>query len=77
LNVLKTVMDVELLQVCVFQIYGSQIHLISEEICSLLATMDYLEQQLRLEQNAHRCAIDDIAERCVAITVITQHLVEL
>ncbi|KAF0789196.1 hypothetical protein L246_01510, partial [Salmonella enterica subsp. enterica serovar Worthington str. BCH-5715] len=35
---------------------------------SLLATLDYLEQQRRLEQNAQRSANDDIAERWQAIT---------
>ncbi len=43
----------------------------------MLATLDYLEQQRRLEQNAQRSANDDIAERWQAITEKTQHLRDL
>ncbi|ELX79878.1 flagella synthesis chaperone protein FlgN [Salmonella enterica subsp. enterica serovar Dublin] len=63
LNDLKTVMDAEQQQLSVGQINGSQLQRITEEKSSLLATLDYLEQQRRLEQNAQRSANDDIAER--------------
>lgn len=68
LNDLKTVMDAEQQQLSVGQINGSQLQRITEEKSSLLATLDYLEQQRRLEQNAQRSANDDIAERWQAIT---------
>lgn len=77
LNDLKTVMDAEQQQLSVGQINGSQLQRITEEKSSLLATLDYLEQQRRLEQNAQRSANDDIAERWQAITEKTQHLRDL
>lgn len=77
LNDLKMVMDAEQQQLSVGQINGSQLQRITEEKSSLLATLDYLEQQRRLEQNAQRSANDDIAERWQAITEKTQHLRDL
>lgn len=43
----------------------------------MLATLDYLEQQRRLEHDATRSANDEIAERWQTITQKTQHLRDL
>lgn len=43
----------------------------------MLATLDYLEQQRRLEHDATRSANDEIAERWQTITRKTQDLREL
>ena len=63
LNDLKKVMDAEQQQLSVGHINGSQLQRITEEKSSLLATLDYLEQQRRLEQDAQRNVNDDVARR--------------
>ena len=77
LNDLKTVMDAEQQQLSVGHINGSQLQRITEEKSSLLATLDYLEQQRRLEQDPQHSANNDVAERWKAITDKTQHLRDL
>ena len=77
LNDLKTVMDAEQQQLSAGHINGSQLQRITEEKSSLLATLDYLEQQRRLEHDATRSANDEIAERWQTITKKTQHLRDL
>ncbi|CDZ83741.1 FlgN protein [Citrobacter koseri] len=77
LNDLKKVMDAEQQQLSVGHINGSQLQRITEEKSSLLATLDYLEQQRRLEQDAQRNVNDDVARRWQAITEKTQHLRDL
>lgn len=77
LNDLKTVMDAEQQQLSAGYINGSQLQRITEEKSSLLATLDYLEQQRRLEHDATRSANDEIAERWQTITRKTQDLREL
>ena len=49
-------------------INGSALQRITEDKSSLLATLDYLEQQRRAEQDSKRSANDDIAERWQTIT---------
>lgn len=56
LNDLKTVMDAEQQQLSAGHINGSQLQRITEEKSSLLATLDYLEQQRRPEHDATRSA---------------------
>ncbi|MGV7093730.1 flagella biosynthesis chaperone FlgN [Siccibacter turicensis] len=75
LNSLKEVMDAEQLHLSAGQINSSTLQRITEEKSSLLATLDYLEQQRRAEQSANRG--DDIADRWQTITRKTQHLREL
>lgn len=58
-------------------INGSALQRITEDKSSLLATLDYLEQQRRAEQDSKRSANDDIAERWQTITEKTQHLRDL
>lgn len=77
LNDLKTVMDAEQQHLSAGQINGSHLQRITEEKSSLLATLDYLEQQRRLAQDAQRSANDEVAERWQAITEKTQHLRDL
>ena len=77
LNDLKTVMDAEQQQLSAGHINGSQLQRITEEKSSLLATLDYLEQQRRLEHDATRSANDEIAERWQTITKKTQQLRDL
>ncbi|EHM47254.1 MAG: flagella biosynthesis chaperone FlgN [Yokenella regensburgei] len=77
LNSLKEVMDAEQQQLSVGSINGSTLQRITEEKSSLLAALDYLEQQRRIEQAAQRCANDDIAGRWQIITEKTQHLRDL
>ncbi|QRG77580.1 flagella biosynthesis chaperone FlgN [Citrobacter sp. R56] len=74
LNDLKTVMDAEQQHLSAGQINGSHLQRITEEKSSLLATLDYLEQQRRHEQAAQKSANDDFAERWQVITEKTQHL---
>mgnify|MGYP000852563048 FL=1 len=77
LNALKGVMDAEQQHLSAGQINGSALQRITEEKSSLLATLDYLEQQRRTEQNMQQSANDDIAGRWLTITKKTQHLREL
>ncbi|POT57741.1 flagella biosynthesis chaperone FlgN [Citrobacter amalonaticus] len=77
LNDLKRVMDAEQQLLSAGHINGSQLQRITEEKSSLLATLDYLEQQRRQEQDSKRSANDDIAGRWQTITEKTQHLREL
>lgn len=77
LNDLKRVMDAEQQQLSVGHINGSQLQRITEEKSSLLATLDYLEQQRRIEQNAGHGGDDDVSARWQAITEKTQHLRDL
>ncbi|HDS9358068.1 TPA: flagella biosynthesis chaperone FlgN [Enterobacter chengduensis] len=74
LNELKTVMDAEQQHLSSGQINGSALQRITEDKSSLLATLDYLEQQRRAEQDSTRSANDDIIERWQTITEKTQHL---
>ncbi|MBF3320864.1 flagellar export chaperone FlgN, partial [Leptospira borgpetersenii serovar Hardjo-bovis] len=75
LNSLKGEMDAEPLHLSAAQINSSTLQRITEEKSSLLATLDYLEQQRRAEQSVNRG--DDIADRWQTITRKTQHLREL
>ena len=73
LNDLKTVMDAEQQHLSSGNINGSALQRITEDKSSLLATLDYLEQQRRAEQDPKRSANDDIVERWQTITEKTQH----
>ncbi|MGY5957507.1 flagella biosynthesis chaperone FlgN [Kosakonia sp. BK9b] len=77
LSALKDVMDAEQKQLSVGHINGSALQRITEEKSSLLATLDYLEQQRRSTQKAQHSANDDIADRWQIITQKTQHLRDL
>lgn len=77
LNALKDVMDAEQKQLSVGHINGSTLQRITEEKSSLLATLDYLEQQRRAAQNGQTSANDDVADRWQIITKKTQHLRDL
>jgi len=77
LNSLKEVMDAEQQQLSSGSVNSSALQRITEEKSSLLATLDYLEKQRRMEQEAQRCANDDVAERWQNITEKTQHLRDL
>ncbi|WP_312949019.1 flagella biosynthesis chaperone FlgN [Superficieibacter sp.] len=77
LTALKDVMDAEQQQLSAGSVNGSALQRITEQKSSLLATLDYLEQQRRDEQNAQRSANDDVAQRWSTITEKTQHLREL
>ncbi len=68
LNDLKTVMDAEQQHLSSGQINGSALQRITEDKSSLLATLDYLEQQRRAEQDQKRSANDEIVERWQTIT---------
>lgn len=68
LNDLKTVMDAEQQHLSSGHINGSALQRITEDKSSLLATLDYLEQQRRAEQDPKRRANDDIIERWQTIT---------
>lgn len=74
LNALKEVMDAEQQQLSAGSINGSALQRITEEKSSLLASLDYLEKQRRIEQEAQRCANDDVAGRWLTITEKTQQL---
>jgi len=74
LNSLKEVMDAEQQQLSAGNVDGLQLASITEEKSSLLATLDYLEKQRRVEQTAQRNAEDDISTRWQVITDTTQHL---
>ena len=77
LNDLKTVMDAEQQQLSAGNVHGSALQRITEDNSSLLATLDYLEQQRRSEQSARHSANDDVVERWQTITEKTQHLRDL
>lgn len=77
LSALKDVMDAEQKQLSVGQINGSALQRITEEKSSLLATLDYLEQQRRAAQKPHHSGSDEIADRWQIITQKTQHLRDL
>jgi len=77
LNDLKTVMDAEQQQLSAGNVHGSALQCITEDKSSLLATLDYLEQQRRSEQSARHSANDDVVERWQTITEKTQHLRDL
>jgi flagella synthesis protein FlgN len=77
LNDLKTVMDAEQQQLSAGNVNGSALQRITEDKSSLLATLDYLEQQRRTEQSARHSANDDVADRWQTITEKTQHLRDL
>jgi len=77
LNDLKTVMDAEQQQLSAGNVHGSALQRITEDKSSLLATLDYLEQQRRSEQSARHSANDDVVERWQTITEKTQHLRDL
>ncbi|MTH46562.1 flagella biosynthesis chaperone FlgN [Intestinirhabdus alba] len=77
LNDLKIVMDAEQQQLAVGHINGSLLQRITENKSTLLATLDYLEQQRRQQQQAHPDADAGVAERWQEITEKTQHLRDL
>ncbi|MDK1234347.1 flagella biosynthesis chaperone FlgN [Cronobacter turicensis] len=77
LNSLKSVMDAEQQQLSAGSLNSSALQRITEEKSSLLATLDYLEQQRRSEQNTHRDAPPDMAQRWQTITHKTLHLRDL
>jgi len=77
LNDLKTVMDAEQQQLSAGNVHGSALQRITEDKSSLLATLDYLEQQRRGEQSARHSANDDVVDRWQTITEKTQHLRDL
>lgn len=77
LNSLKEVMDAEQQQLSAGDVNGLQLASITEQKSSLLATLDYLEKQRRVEQDAQTSAHDDAGERWQAITDTTQHLRQL
>ncbi|MDF7761035.1 flagella biosynthesis chaperone FlgN [Kosakonia cowanii] len=77
LSALKDVMDTEQKQLSVGHINGSALQRITEEKSSLLATLDYLEQQRRAEQKTQQNAHGDVANRWQIITQKTQHLRDL
>lgn len=78
LNSLKEVMDAEQQQLSAAGVNGSLLQRITEDKSSLLAALDYLEQQRRVEQEAQRCANDDdVASRWLNITQKTQQLRDL
>lgn len=77
LNALKDVMDAEQKQLSVGHVHSSTLQRITEEKSSLLATLDYLEQQRREAQKVQSSANDDIADRWQIITRKTQHLRDL
>ena len=74
LNSLKEVMDAEQQQLSAGNVNGLQLASITEEKSSLLATLDYLEKQRRVEQTAQRNAEEEVGDRWQAITDTTQHL---
>ncbi|WP_435954249.1 flagella biosynthesis chaperone FlgN [Dryocola sp. BD626] len=73
LNSLKEVMDAEQQQLSAGHVNGSALQRITEDKSSLLATLDYLEQQRRELQN-NEAATQDVSQRWQTITQKTQHL---
>lgn len=74
LNSLKEVMDAEQQQLSAGHVNGSALQRITEDKSSLLATLDYLEQQRRELQNSATASSTDISQRWQTITQKTQHL---
>ena len=74
LNSLKAVMDAEQLQLSAGSVNGLQLASITEEKSSLLATLDYLEKQRRVEQDAQRETREAYSDRWQVITETTQQL---
>ncbi|MGU9865176.1 MULTISPECIES: flagella biosynthesis chaperone FlgN [Kluyvera] len=74
LNSLKAVMDAEQLQLSAGSVNGLQLASITEEKSSLLATLDYLEKQRRVEQDAQREIREEYSDRWQVITETTQQL---
>ena len=74
LNSLKAVMDAEQLQLSAGNVNGLQLASITEEKSSLLATLDYLEKQRRVEQDAQREIREEYSDRWQVITETTQQL---
>ncbi|MFV0261120.1 MAG: flagella biosynthesis chaperone FlgN [Kluyvera sp.] len=75
LHSLKDVMDAEQRQLSAGSVNGLQLASITEEKSSLLATLDYLEKQRRIEQDAQRSADnEEIGRRWQTITETTQQL---
>ena len=70
LNSLKEVMDAEQQQLSAGSVNGSLLQRITEDKSSLLAALDYLEQQRRAND-------DDVASRWLNITQKTQQLRDL
>ncbi|WP_029592497.1 flagella biosynthesis chaperone FlgN [Franconibacter pulveris] len=73
LTSLKEVMDAEQQQLSAGYVNGSALQRITEEKSSLLATLNYLEQQRRSQQ-ATASANDADAQRWQTITQKTRHL---
>lgn len=73
LTSLKEVMDAEQQQLSAGYVNGSALQRITEEKSSLLATLDYLEQQRRSQQ-ATASANDADDQRWQTITQKTRHL---
>lgn len=76
LTSLKEVMDAEQQQLSAGHVNGSALQRITEEKSSLLATLNYLEQQRRSQQ-ATVSTHDDDAQRWQTITQKTHHLRDL
>lgn len=74
LDALQAVMDAEQRQLSAGHVNGSALQRITEQKSSLLATLDYLEQQRRAAQNAGRSANDDAPQRWQAMTETTHRL---
>lgn len=77
LHSLKEVMDAEQLQLSAGSVNGLQLASITEQKSSLLATLDYLEKQRRVVQNAQREMPEDASDRWQEITETTRHLRQL
>lgn len=75
LHSLKEVMDAEQQQLSAGSVNGLRLASITEEKSSLLATLDYLEKQRRVEQDARQSTDnEDIGSRWQTITETTQQL---
>ncbi|HKM96704.1 MAG TPA: flagella biosynthesis chaperone FlgN [Buttiauxella sp.] len=74
LNSLKEVMDAEQQQLSAGHVNGSALQRVTEDKSSLLATLDYLEQQRRAAQKTETTPSTDINQRWQTITQKTQHL---
>lgn len=74
LNSLKEVMDAEQHQLSAGHVNGSALQRVTEDKSSLLATLDYLEQQRRELQTQEAASSMDVSQRLQTITEKTQHL---
>ena len=74
LTSLNEVMDAEQYQLSAGNVNGLQLASITEEKSSLLATLDYLEKQRRVEQDAQREIREEYSDRWQVITETTQQL---